>query len=115
FAGDGGHAARAHLLDAARSFAGRAGGGRFRLAVERSVRVDGTGTVVTGTVLSGEVAMGDRVVVSPSGRVARVRSIHAQNRPVERGRAGERCALNLAGEAIAKEAVRRGDVVLDPE
>ncbi len=29
----------------------------------------------------------------PSGRDARVRSIHAQNRPSEIGRAGERCAI----------------------
>ena len=44
----------------------------------------------------------------------RVRSIHAQNRPAERGRAGERCALNLAGERVTREAFARGDVVLDP-
>ena len=29
--------------------------------------------------------------------------------------AGERCALNLAGDGITKEAIARGDVVLDPE
>ena len=52
---------------------------------------------------------------APQGLLARVRSIHAQNRPADRGQAGERCALNLAGEGIAKDAVRRGDVVLDPE
>src|SRR5262249_52211054 len=51
---------------------------------------------------------------SPTGLAARVRSLHAQNRPAERGRAGDRCALNLAGERITKEAIRRGDVVLDP-
>ena len=33
---------------------------------------------------------------------------------MKRGQAGERCALNLAGEGIAKSAIRRGDVVLDP-
>jgi selenocysteine-specific elongation factor len=89
-------------------------GGRFRLAVDRCFTLSGTGTVVTGTVLSGAVSVGDHVVVSPSGIPARVRSIHAQNRPVQRGVAGERCALNLAGEGIAKDAVSRGDVVLDP-
>src|SRR5262245_31600309 len=106
---------RQHLVGGARAFGQRAVRGRFRLAVDRSFTLPGTGTVVTGTALSGQVAVGDRVVVSPSGLVARVRSIHAQNRPAERGGAGERCALNLAGEAIAKEAIRRGDVVLDPE
>ncbi len=71
--------------------------------------------MVTGTVLSGSVAVGDRVTVSPSGLTARVRSIHAQNRPAERGEAGQRCALNLAGDGVTKDAIARGDVVLDPE
>ena len=88
--------------------------GRFRLAVDRSFTLTGVGTVVTGTVLSGAIAVGDHVTVSPSGLSARVRSIHAQNRPTERGQAGERCALNLAGEGIAKDLIHRGDVVLDP-
>ena len=78
--------------------------GRFRLAVDRSFTLTGVGTVVTGTVLSGAIAIGDHVTVSPSGLSARVRSIHAQNRPAERGLAGERCALNLAGDGIAKDA-----------
>ena len=88
--------------------------GRFRLAVDRSFTLTGVGTVVTGTVLSGAIAIGDHVTVSPSGLSARVRSIHAQNRPAERGLAGERCALNLAGDGIAKDLIHRGDVVLDP-
>lgn len=113
--GDGIDALRAHLFAAAKAFGSREGRGKkFRLAVDRSFTLAGTGTVVTGTVLSGRVTVGDRVVVSPSGLVARVRSIHAQNRPAEQGVAGDRCALNLAGETISKEAIRRGDVVLDP-
>ena len=89
--------------------------GRFRLAVDRSFSLTGVGTVVTGTVLSGAVAVGDHVTISPSGISARVRSIHAQNRPTDRGQAGERCALNLAGDGIAKDLIHRGDMVLDPE
>src|SRR5690606_10579366 len=54
-------------------------------------------------------------LVSPSGIEARVRGIHAQNRPADTAKAGDRCALNLAGEAITREAISRGDVVLDPE
>ena len=103
------------LAEAARREVARAAEGRFRLAVDRCFTLPGAGTVVTGTVLSGEVAVGDRVLVSSSGLTARVRSIHAQNRVAERGRAGDRCALNLAGERIAKDAISRGDVVLDPD
>ena len=92
----------------------RAADGRFRLAVDRSFTLVGTGTVVTGTVLSGRVAIGDAVVISPTGMEARVRSLHVQNRAAEQGGAGERCALALTGTGITKEAIRRGDIVLDP-
>src|ERR1700742_3537202 len=69
----------------------------------------------TGTVLSGSVHVGDRIQLSPSGLFARVRSLHAQNRPADDAHAGERCALNLAGPDITKEAIKRGEVALDPE
>jgi selenocysteine-specific elongation factor len=105
---------RDKLFGAARSFGRRTASGRFRLAVDRCFTLAGTGTVVTGTVLSGAIAIGDHVTISPAGRVGHVRSIHAQNRPAEIGQAGDRCALNLAGRDIHKDAIVRGDVVLDP-
>src|SRR5262245_7848092 len=102
-------------LDAAAANATlRSKDGLFRIAVDRSFTLQGMGTAVTGTVLSGSVGVDDHVVVSPTGLEARVRSINAQSRPVERGMVGQRCALVLSGSRISKEAVRRGDVVLDP-
>ena len=112
--GEGVEKLRECLLDAARSHAVRSAKGRFRLAVDRSFTLAGAGTVVTGTVISGAAAVGDRLLVSPKGLVARLRSIHAQNRAAERGLAGERCALNLVGDAVSKDSIARGDVVLDP-
>jgi len=113
--GQGIDALRERLFAEARQLGSRSDRGRFRLAVDRSFTLAGAGTVVTGTVLSGQVAVGDQVLVSPSGLSARVRSIHAQNRPAQAGRAGDRCALNLAGDGISKDAIVRGDVVLDPQ
>ena len=113
--GQGVDGVRQALFDAAAAFGQRAEAGRFRLAVDRSFTLAGTGTVVTGTVLSGAVSVGDRMIVSPSGLEARVRGIHAQNRPAGQGKAGDRCALNLAGDRISKDAIARGDVILDPE
>ena len=104
---------RARLVAAAKAFSARAAEGRFRLAVDRSFTLTGAGTVVTGTVLTGRVGIGDQLIVSPSGIAARVRSIHAQNRKAAAGRAGDRCALNLAGEGVTQEAIARGDMVLD--
>jgi selenocysteine-specific elongation factor len=84
----------------------------FRLAVDRSFTLPGVGTVVTGTVHSGHVQVGASMVIAPSGREVRVRSIHAQDRPAEVGTTGQRCALNLAG--IARDDVVRGDWVVAP-
>jgi selenocysteine-specific elongation factor len=105
---------REKLFDAAHTIQARATAERFRLAVDRAFTLPGAGTVVTGTVLSGAIATGDRVTISPSGLGARVRSIHAQNRPTARGVAGQRCALNLAGDGVSKDAIARGQVALDP-
>ncbi|KAF1689891.1 selenocysteine-specific translation elongation factor [Pseudoxanthomonas koreensis] len=112
--GEGIAALRAILARAEAAMAPRAAAGPFRLAVDRSFTLAGAGTVVTGTMLSGRVAVGDAVVVSPLGLHARVRGIHAQDRKVEAGFAGQRCALNLAGEGVARDAIERGDVVLSP-
>jgi selenocysteine-specific elongation factor len=112
--GEGIDTLRAALFAAAAQFQARTIGGRFRLTVDRSFTLAGVGTIVTGTVMSGAVAVGGRVTVSPSGLAARVRSIHAQNRSAERGKAGERCALNLAGEGVSKNAIARGDMIVDP-
>jgi selenocysteine-specific elongation factor len=112
--GQGLDALRAHLVAAAAVMAQRSAETRFRLAVDRAFTLQGVGVVVTGTVLSGTVRVGDQLLISPSGLPVRVRSLHAQNRPAETGRAGDRCALNLAGPGVSKEAVRRGDMVLDP-
>ncbi len=86
--------------------------GLFRLAVDRVFTLAGQGTIVTGTVVSGRVTVGDTMLLAPKNQAVRVRSVHAQNRPADTGRAGERCALNLAG--IEKSAIDRGDWIVDP-
>ncbi|WP_449044377.1 selenocysteine-specific translation elongation factor [Paracoccus versutus] len=112
--GAGIDALRAALVQAEAQTAARAAEARFRMAIDRSFTLAGTGTVVTGTVLSGRVAPGDQIAISPTGLPARVRAVHAQNRKAEAGLAGQRCALNLAGEGVTRDAIHRGDVALDP-
>ena len=94
---------------------GKGATGFARLAVDRCFVLAGAGVVVTGTVHAGEIKVGDHLLLTPSGLEARVRSLHAQNRAAEVGRAGERCALNLTGARLSKEAIRRGDWVVGPE
>jgi selenocysteine-specific elongation factor len=113
--GQGVDALRAHLEAASSLGSNRSQGTRFRLAIDRVFTLPGVGLVVTGTVYSGSVHVGDRVQISPSGLMARVRSLHAQNKAAEIAQAGDRCALNLAGPGVERAAVRRGDFVLDPD
>lgn len=106
---------RRMLAEAERTMQARAASGRFRMVIDRSFTLSGAGTVVTGTVVSGTVAVGDQVLVSPGGLSARVRGIHAQNHKSQQGVAGQRCALNLSGDGVTREAISRGDVALDPQ
>lgn len=102
-----------HLRHAATELANtRETSGQFRLAVDRCFTLAGIGVVVTGTVFSGQVAVGDKLVVSPSGIAVRVRGIHAQNQLAVSGHRGQRCALNLAGPQLEKSDIRRGDWVV---
>lgn len=83
----------------------------FRLAIDRAFTVKGAGLVVTGTALSGEVNVGDTLWLTGVNKPMRVRSLHAQNQATEHAHAGQRIALNIAGDA-QKEALNRGDWLL---
>jgi len=104
-------ALREYLDLSAMQWSARPAGGLFRLAVDRVFTLAGHGTIATGTVFSGEVRVGDTITILPSGLTARVRGIHAQNQSTEIGRAGQRCAINLAG--VEKSATARGDWLTD--
>ena len=110
--GDGVETLRLHLADTAAALPLRPAAGNFRLAVDRCFSLPGTGTIVTGTVFSGAVKIGDQLLLSPAGTAVRVRGIHAQNRPAECGKVGQRCALNLVGADLERQDVRRGDWVV---
>ncbi|UIP86111.1 selenocysteine-specific translation elongation factor [Pseudomonas phenolilytica] len=101
------------VAEAARAEA-RGTDGHFRLAIDRAFSVSGTGVVVTGTAFAGRVQVGDELQLSPSGRSVRVRGLHAQNREAGQAHAGQRVALNLAGERLAVEQIHRGDWLLRP-
>ncbi len=88
--------------------------GGFRLSIDRSFALTGVGLVVTGTVAAGAARIGDTLLLSPPRLVARVRSLHVQDRPAEIAVAGDRCALAISGARIEKARLRRGDWLIDP-
>jgi len=86
--------------------------GPARLPIDRAFTLAGHGTVVTGTLWSGSIGVGDAMVLYPSGRETRVRSVHVHGEPVERAEAGQRTAVGIHG--IAKDSVERGDTLGTP-
>lgn len=105
----------AHLEQQARAMPERGTQGSFRLAIDRSFHLAGAGLIVTGTAVSGSVEIGQTVRLLLAGTQARVRSIHAQDTPVARGCAGQRCALNLVGATLHLDHIRRGEWVVNGE
>ncbi len=97
------------LIKTARSLQRHQQQGHFRLAIDRSFSVKGAGQVVTGSVISGHVLMNDELILAPQGVSVRVRSIHRQNEAAEEGQPGDRCAINIAGNDLAKAQLHRGN------
>ena len=81
---------------------GKGATGFARLAVDRCFVLTGAGVVVTGTVHAGEIRVDDRLLLTPSGLEARVRSLHAQNR-AGRGRPRRRALRAQPHRAAAVE------------
>lgn len=103
---------RQALLQAQREVLKRSREGGFRLAIDRAFSVAGAGIVVTGTALSGMIAVGDRLILGPSGKTVRVRGLHAQNQPAELAFAGQRVALNISGDRLELGQIHRGQWLL---
>ena len=95
------------LLEAMPSRA--SGKGVPRLPIDRVFTIGGFGTVVTGTLLDGPLAVGDEIVVQPSGLVSRVRGLQTHGTKTDHALPGTRVAANLAGVAV--DELHRGDMV----
>ena len=110
--GDGIEDLAAHLQEAAANTPRRQADNNFRLAIDRRFDISGAGLVATGTVFSGGVNVADSVEILGADMTLRVRGIHAQNAQSDTGRAGQRCAINLAGPQLRKDRIARGDWVV---
>jgi selenocysteine-specific elongation factor len=83
------------------------------LPIDRVFALAGHGTVVTGTLMQGSIAVGEELVLQPSGAAARVRSIQTFGEKKERVQAGARVALNLP--LIEVRDIARGEVLAAPQ
>ena len=91
--------------------------GKPRLPVDRVFTLRGIGTVVTGTLTGGTLRRGQTVVIQPTGKITRIRSLQNHNRDVEVSGPGTRTALNLPDVEGSPSAadIHRGDVITLPE
>jgi selenocysteine-specific elongation factor len=87
--------------------------GLFRLPIDRVFTMKGFGTVITGTLMSGTIAVGDPVVLYPTGTESKVRGLQVHNQSVATAVAGMRTAINFQG--LEKAVVQRGDMVGAPD
>jgi bifunctional enzyme CysN/CysC len=83
----------------------------FRFAVQSVLRPDLDYRALLGTIASGQIAVGDEVVVLPSGRTTRVAAIDTFDGPLPRAQAPQAVALRLQDEVDAS----RGDLLAHPD
>ena len=86
----------------------------FRMSIDRVFTLKGVGLVVTGMVFSGAVRTGESMTLSTDGSQVRVRGIRAHNTASNGAKAGERCAINIAGRGLNEEVLRRGNWLMHP-
>lgn len=103
---------RAHLEQAATTTQTGVDDRPFRLAIDRTFTVRGSGVVVTGTVVSGTAKLDDRLVTASTGNPVRIRGLHVQDEPSNTASIGDRAAVNIAGVDV--DDLRRGDWLVDP-
>lgn len=84
----------------------------FRLPVDRSFSVPGTGCVVTGTLTQGTLRTGDGIAILPGGIKTRARRLQSHNEIVEEAVAGMRVAVNVPGMELHQ--AERGVVLCSP-
>ncbi|MBV9402772.1 MAG: selenocysteine-specific translation elongation factor [Candidatus Eremiobacteraeota bacterium] len=79
------------------------------LPIDRVFALPGHGTIVTGTLMQGTLEVGSQLMLQPSGKKARIRSLQVFGRPQDHVTAGARVAANLPNVAVSE--IARGEVL----
>lgn len=83
--------------------------GNIYFPIDRVFTIKGHGTIVTGTLISGKIDVDDNLIIYPSHKDVRVRSLEVHNKSSKEAYPGQRVGINLSG--IDKDEIQRGDVL----
>ncbi len=83
------------------------------LPIDRIFALPGHGTIVTGTLMQGTLRVGEQLMLQPSGKKARIRSLQVFGTPQKYVAAGARVAANLP--SVAVNEIARGEVLASPQ
>ena len=83
--------------------------GVFRLNVEKTFSIKGTGTVITGIPVAGAARLGDEVVLVPQDLTGRITGLQVYGRAAETAMAGQCTAVNIRHWEAG--SIRRGDTL----
>jgi len=83
------------------------------LPVDRVFALPGHGTILTGTLMQGRIAIGDSLVLQPSGKPVRVRSLQTFGQKREQVEGGARVAVNVPGVGVTD--IARGEMLVAPQ
>ncbi|HEX6522778.1 MAG TPA: selenocysteine-specific translation elongation factor [Streptosporangiaceae bacterium] len=89
-----------------------AAGSPVRVWIDRSFSIKGSGTVVTGTLPAGTIRTGQELLLAPSLRPARIRSIESLGEAAGQVTGVARVALNLRG--VPPDVPARGMALIEP-
>lgn len=81
------------------------------LPIDRVFSLPGLGTIVTGTLMQGRIATGDTLVLQPSGKPVRVRSLQSFGEKRDRIEGGTRTAVNVPAAGVHE--IARGEMLVD--
>ena len=96
--GEGLEELKTAIAAAARKVKAKDASRHLRLPVDRVFTMKGFGTVVTGTLIAGTVKLEQELEAHPLGVRLRVRGIQVHGEAVSEARAGQRTAINVAGD-----------------
>ena len=83
------------------------------LPIDRVFALPGHGTIVTGTLMQGTLSVGDQLLLAPSGKKVRIRSLQVFGTAKERVGGGARVAANIPSVSVSE--IARGEVLASPQ